>query len=145
MRRTFQDLARVAAVDGLVQRSICGHLTEEMTERYSSVAQAEVQAALGKVVSLAGYRGLLGSERGGKKQSGGKDHFDSNHPSRVPVASAGYSSAFRERDIGFEPTTFSLGSKDGRLSKGWRRVVASCKSARGLRPIERRVPRNSAR
>ena len=42
MRRTFQDLARRAAVDGLVQRSICGHLTEEMTERYSSVAQAEV-------------------------------------------------------------------------------------------------------
>jgi len=52
MRRTFQDLARRAAVDGLVQRSICGHLTEEMTERYSSVAQVEVQAALGKVVSL---------------------------------------------------------------------------------------------
>ena len=72
MRRTFQDLARVAAVDGLVQRSICGHLTEEMTERYSSVAQAEVQAALGKVVSLAGYRGLLGGSRGGKKRSGGK-------------------------------------------------------------------------
>src|SRR4029078_10062588 len=72
MRRTFQDLARRAAVDGLVQRSICGHLTEEMTERYSSVAQAEVQAALGKVVSLAGYRGLLRSSGGGKKGSGGK-------------------------------------------------------------------------
>ena len=72
MRRTFQDLARRAAVDGLVQRSICGHLTEEMTERYSSVAQAEVQAALGKVVSLAGYRGLLRAAGGGKKRSGGK-------------------------------------------------------------------------
>lgn len=59
MRRTFQDLARRAAVDGLVQRSICGHLTEEMTERYSSVAQVEVEAALGKVISLAGYRDLL--------------------------------------------------------------------------------------
>ena len=72
MRRTFQDLARRAAVDGLVQRSICGHLTEEMTERYSSVAQAEVEAALGKVVSLAGYRGLLRRAGGGKKRSGGK-------------------------------------------------------------------------
>jgi site-specific recombinase XerD len=71
MRRTFQDLARRAAVDGLVQRSICGHLTEEMTERYSSVAQAEVEAALGKVVSLAGYRGLL-RKTGGGKRSGGK-------------------------------------------------------------------------
>ena len=59
MRRTFQDLARRAAVDGLIQRSICGHLTEEMTERYSSVAQVEVQAAVGKVISLAGYRDLL--------------------------------------------------------------------------------------
>ena len=72
MRRTFQDLARHAAVDGLVQRSICGHLTEEMTERYSSVAQAEVEAALGKVVSLAGYRGLLRKTGGGRKRSGGK-------------------------------------------------------------------------
>jgi hypothetical protein len=72
MRRTFQDLARLSAVDGLVQRSICGHLTEEMTERYSSVAQAEVQAALGKVVSLAGYRGLLRDSGGGKERSGGK-------------------------------------------------------------------------
>jgi site-specific recombinase XerD len=77
MRRTFQDLARRAAVDGLVQRSICGHLTEEMTERYSSVAQVEVEAALGKVVSLAGYRGLLGGastgvRSGGNSRSGGK-------------------------------------------------------------------------
>jgi hypothetical protein len=43
-----------------------------MTERYSSVAQAEVEAALGKVVSLAGYRGLLRTAGGGKKRSGGK-------------------------------------------------------------------------
>jgi hypothetical protein len=77
MRRTFQDLARRAAVDGLVQRSICGHLTEEMTERYSSVAQVEVEAALGKVVSLAGYRDLLSgasteARSRGNSASGGK-------------------------------------------------------------------------
>jgi hypothetical protein len=71
MRRTFQDLARRAAVDGLVQRSICGHLTEEMTERYSSVAQVEVEAALGKVVSLAGYRDLL-RDTASWTRSGGK-------------------------------------------------------------------------
>ena len=41
-----------------------------MTERYSSVAQREIQAALGKVVSLAGYRDLLRS--GGADPSGGK-------------------------------------------------------------------------
>jgi hypothetical protein len=43
-----------------------------MTERYIPVAQAEVEAALGKVVSLAGYRGLLRSAGDGKKRSGGK-------------------------------------------------------------------------
>ena len=92
MCRTFHDLARLAAVDGLVQRTICGHLTEEMTERYSSVAQAEVQAALGKVVSLAGYRDLLRTG-GGKKRSGGKvvgkpittSTAAAASPSQVPV------------------------------------------------------------
>jgi hypothetical protein len=59
MRRTFQDLARRAQVEGLVQRSICGHLTEEMTELYGSVGQDEVRAAMEKVVSLAGYRDIL--------------------------------------------------------------------------------------
>jgi hypothetical protein len=68
--RTLQDLARRAAVDGLVQRSICGHLTEEMTERYSSVAQVEVEAALGKVVSLAGHRDLLGGASSGPEVVG---------------------------------------------------------------------------
>jgi len=57
-------------IDGLVQRSICGHLTEEMTERYSSVAQVEVEAALGKVVSLAGYRDLLGGASSGARSCG---------------------------------------------------------------------------
>jgi hypothetical protein len=66
MRRTFQDLARRAQVEGLVQRSICGHLTEEMTELYSSVGQDEVRAAMEKVVSLAGYRELLAYGAGGK-------------------------------------------------------------------------------
>jgi len=36
-----------------------------MTERYSSVAQVEVEAAVGKVISLAGYRDLLGERPGG--------------------------------------------------------------------------------
>jgi hypothetical protein len=66
MRRTFQDLARRARIEGLVQRSICGHLTEEMTELYSSVGQDEVRSAMEKVVSLAGYREIvLQSERAG--------------------------------------------------------------------------------
>jgi hypothetical protein len=82
-----------------------------MTERHSSVAQAEVEAALGKVVSLAGYRGLLGRSGGGKKRSGGKADHDSNHRHRLAVASTSNELAFLERDIGFEPTTFSLGKR----------------------------------
>ncbi|HXU04018.1 MAG TPA: hypothetical protein VN903_23815, partial [Polyangia bacterium] len=86
MRRTFQDLARRAAVDGLVQSSICGHLTEEMTERYSSVAQVEVEAALGKVISLAGYRDLL-SETPGGCEKGVKPTLNANEPLGVARAS----------------------------------------------------------
>ena len=91
MRRTFQDLARLASVDGLVQRSICGHLTEEMTERYSSVAQAEVEAALGKVVSLAGYRGLL-RKPGRPKRSGGKVVGNATTPSATVAAASSQTS-----------------------------------------------------
>ena len=111
MRRTFQDHARRASIDGLIQRSICGHLTEEMTERYSSVAQVEVEAALGKVVSLSGYRDLLRftapEDRGGGKVVGKPD---SPLDHRTKPTNRRNDLAFTERDIGFEPTTFSLGS-----------------------------------
>jgi hypothetical protein len=113
MRRTFQDLARRGAVDGLVQRSICGHLTEEMTERYSSVAQAEVDGAReGRLarrlpVPLAERQWREGAEWW---ESGGKDDLDSDYLHHITVASRRYDLAFPERDIGFEPTTFSLGS-----------------------------------
>jgi hypothetical protein len=40
----------------------------------------------------------------------GKADHDSNHRRRLTVASTCYELAFWERDIGFEPTTFSLGS-----------------------------------
>jgi hypothetical protein len=58
MRRTFQDLAREANIDSFVQRSICGHSTEEMSRLYSTVGQKEIQRAVGKVISMAGYRRL---------------------------------------------------------------------------------------
>jgi hypothetical protein len=65
MRRTFQDLAREANVDRFVQRSICGHSTEEMSQLYSTVGQKEIERAVGKVISMAGYRRLTLSEAGG--------------------------------------------------------------------------------
>ena len=50
-----------------------------MTERYSSFVQVEVQAALGKVVSLAGYRELL-SETVEWCESGVKPTVNENEP-----------------------------------------------------------------
>jgi hypothetical protein len=88
----------------VVQRTICGHLAEEMTERYSSVAQVEVQPALGKVVSLAGYRDLL-TETAKWCEGGPERRRAARRPWKHPKALS-----FSERDIGFEPTTFSLGS-----------------------------------
>jgi hypothetical protein len=58
MRRTFQDLAREANIDSIVQRSICGHATQEMSQLYSTVGQKEIQRAVGKVISISGYRQL---------------------------------------------------------------------------------------
>jgi len=73
MRRTFQDLARAAAVERLVQQAICGHYTDEMTELYSTVSHDEMRSALGKVISMTGFRelaaGLTGRTGG---QTGGQ-------------------------------------------------------------------------
>jgi hypothetical protein len=92
-----------------------------MTERYSSVAQAEVEAALGKVVSLAGYRGLLRKKRrpkgGGGKVVGNKKSIPTT-ASPSPVATRRRNLAFRERDTGFEPATFSLGMCSGGVGRG---------------------------
>jgi len=59
MRRTFQDLARAAAVGDLVTRSISGHATEEMQRHYSTVGETEQRDSLARVVSLAGFREAL--------------------------------------------------------------------------------------
>jgi hypothetical protein len=56
MRRTFNDLARQANVHDIVLRSISGHLTETMQERYSTAQQLERRAAVGKVIEIATAR-----------------------------------------------------------------------------------------
>ena len=53
MRRTFQDLARAAEVKDVVTRAVSGHATEAMQQRYSTVAAEEIEACIGKVISLA--------------------------------------------------------------------------------------------
>jgi hypothetical protein len=52
MRRTFNDLARVANVEALVTRSISGHLTEQMHEHYSTVSPGEQRESIGRVLRL---------------------------------------------------------------------------------------------
>ena len=52
LRRTFNDLARVANVEALVTRSISGHLTEQMREHYSTVSPSEQRESIGRVLRL---------------------------------------------------------------------------------------------
>lgn len=52
LRRTFNDLARRAGVDGIVTRSVTGHVTEKMREHYSTVALDEKRVAVAQVVRL---------------------------------------------------------------------------------------------
>ncbi|HVO27870.1 MAG TPA: site-specific integrase [Candidatus Margulisiibacteriota bacterium] len=52
MRRTFNDLARVANVESLVTRSISGHATEQMRAHYSTVQPTEQRASIGRMLQL---------------------------------------------------------------------------------------------
>ncbi len=52
LRRTFNDLARVASVEALVTKSISGHLTDRMREHYSTVTPVEQRESIGRVLRL---------------------------------------------------------------------------------------------
>jgi hypothetical protein len=56
LRRTFQDLARAASVESLVQKSISGHSTDAMKDHYSTVNAAEQRTSIARVVDLMEYR-----------------------------------------------------------------------------------------
>mgnify|MGYP005859377719 CR=1 FL=1 len=71
LRRTFQDLARAAQVEGIVTRSISGHATERMQKHYSTVDGAEKRTALAKVIHLATHRDGRSGEHGGEHAPGG--------------------------------------------------------------------------
>ena len=53
LRRTFNDAARVADLEGVVTMSISGHRTERMRDHYSSVSASEQREGIGKVLQLA--------------------------------------------------------------------------------------------
>jgi integrase len=52
LRRTFNDLARTACVEGIVTRSISGHATERMQHHYSTVRSDEQRASIARVIDL---------------------------------------------------------------------------------------------
>jgi integrase len=54
LRRTFNDAARVADLEGVVTMSISGHRTERMKDLYSSVSPDEQRNGIGSVLQLAG-------------------------------------------------------------------------------------------
>jgi integrase len=72
LRRTFNDLARRAGVDGIVTKSITGHVTERMREHYSTVQLDEKREAVANVIRLLPV-GKVGTEVGtgpGKRKAG---------------------------------------------------------------------------
>lgn len=67
LRRTFNDLARAAEVEGIVTRSISGHATERMQEHYSTVHGTEQRASIARVIGLFSTApDLSGGEHGGE-------------------------------------------------------------------------------
>jgi len=70
LRRTFQDLTREAEVDAVVAKAISGHATETMRVHYSSASDAEVQAGINKVISMAGFRETRSRSSGGGGKKG---------------------------------------------------------------------------
>ena len=71
LRRTFQDLARAASVESLVQKSISGHATDAMKDHYSTVAPHEQRASIGRVIDLMDFRrSSTGAAAGGGTQGG---------------------------------------------------------------------------
>jgi integrase len=52
LRRTFNDAARVADLEGVVTMSISGHRTERMKDHYSSVSPDEQRHGIGSVLQL---------------------------------------------------------------------------------------------
>jgi hypothetical protein len=52
MRRTFNDLARLANVEAVVTKSISGHKTDRMREHYSSVQPSEQRESIGRLLRL---------------------------------------------------------------------------------------------
>jgi hypothetical protein len=56
LRRTFNDLVRATQAEGVVTKSISGHVTDRMRERCSTVAPLEQRTSIAKVIDFAQAR-----------------------------------------------------------------------------------------
>lgn len=61
MRRTFNDLARVAGLRDVITRSVSGHRTEKMQVHYSTAGDEEQRAELEKVRKLLASAPIKGA------------------------------------------------------------------------------------
>jgi integrase len=72
MRRTFNDLMRLAKVEAIVTMSISGHQTDRMREHYSTVTPEEQRRSIGNVVQLFAPR-KSGEESGEGPRASGEE------------------------------------------------------------------------
>jgi integrase len=63
LRRTCQNLLRLAGAGLVVQQAVLGHSSDAMTTHYSHVAMAEKRVGLDNVFSLIGYRSKKTKDR----------------------------------------------------------------------------------
>jgi integrase len=72
LRRTFNDLTRRAGVDGVVIKSLTGHVTEKMRTHYSTVSLDEKRAAISSVHRLVWLESgdASGDADAGQKKTG---------------------------------------------------------------------------
>jgi site-specific recombinase XerD len=69
MRRSFQDAMREAQVANVVVRSISGHLTEQMQQRYSTAQGHEQESAIARIIDLTRITQRIREGRGSKGDS----------------------------------------------------------------------------
>jgi integrase len=78
MRRSFQDAMREAQVANVVVRSISGHLTEQMQQRYSTARAHEQESAIARIIHLTRVQRHV-TEGNGSGRDSKVDSIDGQH------------------------------------------------------------------
>ncbi len=85
MRRSFQDAMREAQVANVVVRSISGHLTEQMQQRYSTARGREQESAIARIIDLTRVQrrvqeeGRAGRDSNGSRMDSKVDSIEGQH------------------------------------------------------------------